>query len=413
MYVLNSSDLSGGATVGLLQLLKHLRSNDYRAYLVLPDEPLPYEASVLRQLSDDISVVSMGGGWTKSSRSVFRRLLSEGAQAVRTLFYMVPQLQLRELMRRWEIDLVYTNSVMVLDGALAARLNGRPHIWHVKERIGRGENTRFYVPDPLPVSVICALSSIIIVMSKYIAEPFAQHRKMDKVEIVYDGIDLELFADEKKGVHLRRRLHVASDEWLVGMIASLGAEWKRHEIFIEMAARLKERVPKVRFVHFGKIPDPSTYHWEYYQHLCELVHRLGLDDRFIWGGVIEDVAEMMDALDVLVHPCDTEPFGRVAIEAMAARKPVVGPDRGGIAESIMHNETGFLVQPGNAIAFADATEILLKDSNLRGRMGNLGHSRVEERFTIQEHAKRIRQLFDLVTCQQGQAYTTTGVNVSL
>jgi glycosyltransferase involved in cell wall biosynthesis len=244
--------------------------------------------------------------------------------------------------------------------------------------------------------VIELLSSRIIVMGSFIAETFSHHRRTAKVVKVYDGLDLRDFHQPADGKTLRTLLHIQDDEFLVGLIASINASWKKHEIFIQMAALLKETLPKVRFVHFGHIPSPSTHHWKRYDTLCRMIEELDLKDHFIWAGVVADIPQMMDALDVLVHPCDTEPFGRVAIEAMAAGKPVVGPARGGIAESVVNGQTGFLVEPGNPEAFAKAAEYLLVNPGLRREMGCAGRARVEAHFSIQYHVMNMIEVFDEV-----------------
>src|SRR5207247_6820038 len=109
--------------------------------------------------------------------------------------------------------------------------------------------------------------------------------------------------------------------------------------------------------------------WRRYRRLVEQARSLGLEKRATIGVFCPDIVQMMEAVDVLVHPCDIEPFGRVAIEAMAARRPVVGPCRGGIAESVVHGETGLLVPPDDVMAFAEATAVLAADPELRARMG--------------------------------------------
>lgn len=101
---------------------------------------------------------------------------------------------------------------------------------------------------------------------------------------------------------------------------------------------------------------------------------------FIWGGVVRNIPEMMAAVDLLVHPTDVEPFGRVAIEAMATGVPVVGAAGGGIAESIVDGQTGLLVPPDQPKAFVEAAMKLLQDVHLRSRMGEAGARRVKEIF---------------------------------
>ena len=69
-------------------------------------------------------------------------------------------------------------------------------------------------------------------------------------------------------------------------------------------------------------------------------------------GHVHNVPALLHNLDVLVHTTDREPFGRVFIEAMAARKPIVAFNSGGAAEIVVDGETGFLVPPGDVEAMA-------------------------------------------------------------
>ena len=396
MFVLGSSDLAGGATTGLFQLLKFLPRDRYRAYLVLPEVPRTDDEQELKQVVAEIATVDMGGGWIKNSRRGLRGWLSEGAQHLRTLFHLRPQMRLRELIKRWSVDLVYTNGTTLIDGAIAARLSGCPHVWHIKERIGKGENTEFYLPDSLAVSAIAGLSSRIVAMSNFVAEPFSQHSGTGKLRVIHDGVDLASFKLDGSGRSLRQRLGVPEDELLVGNVGVI-RPLKRPDMFVQTAALLKGRVPKVRFVHFGRVPEPSNHDWNYYKYLRSLITESGLEKHFIWGGVIQNIPEMMTALDVLVHTCDQEGFGRIAIEAMAAQKPVIGPSRGGIAESVVHGETGFVSNPRDPAAFAAATERLLRNPDLRRQMGVAGRARVEKHFSIEQHVKTVLELLDMVS----------------
>ena len=93
-------------------------------------------------------------------------------------------------------------------------------------------------------------------------------------------MDVDSFAGDCNGGALRSALGVAEDEVLVGMSASLSATWKQHAVFVEMAARLAETFPRVRFVAFGSEPRRTGRRvydrtWRYYQGLQEQVQRLG------------------------------------------------------------------------------------------------------------------------------------------
>ncbi|HOQ89417.1 MAG TPA: glycosyltransferase, partial [Candidatus Hydrogenedentes bacterium] len=90
-----------------------------------------------------------------------------------------------------------------------------------------------------------------------------------------------------------------------------------------------------------------------------------------------------------------EPFGLVAVEAMAAGKPVVASRSGGLADIIVDGETGLLVPPGDPRCLAEAIARLLSDPNIRNSMGIAGRQRVEEHYDW--HAVIRRHYIPLLT----------------
>jgi glycosyltransferase involved in cell wall biosynthesis len=185
------------------------------------------------------------------------------------------------------------------------------------------------------------------------------------------------------------------------MVAGLTSTLKRHDLFTKTAGQLQRQFPEARFAVFGTVPRKPVkwlYNtaYEYSLGIQRLVQEEGLAERFIWAGFCPDVPTLMSSLDILVHPCDVEGFPRVAIEAMAAGKPVVGPNRGGIAESVVDRETGFLVDAGRVDAFVSATAQLIRDPELRREFGEKGRQRVKELYSQQQHVSLIDQIYSEV-----------------
>lgn len=101
-----------------------------------------------------------------------------------------------------------------------------------------------------------------------------------------------------------------------------------------------------------------------------------------WLGRREDVSAVMKALDVLVFPSHWEGFGLVLIEAMAARTAVVATSTSSIPEIVTDGVEGILVPPRDPVALADALVRLLRDPELRTRMGAAGRAKVERCYTL-------------------------------
>lgn len=107
-----------------------------------------------------------------------------------------------------------------------------------------------------------------------------------------------------------------------------------------------------------------------------------------------DLAAWYAAADVVAVPSAwPEPFGIVGLEAMAAGRPVVATDLGGVREWLVPNETGFAVPPRDAAGFAAAIARLVGDAELRGRMGAAARARVDALHTLDCHVDRIVELY--------------------
>jgi len=110
------------------------------------------------------------------------------------------------------------------------------------------------------------------------------------------------------------------------------------------------------------------------------------------------------AANVFVLPSVIDPDGgmdnlpTVIMEAMATGLPVVSTNIGGIPEMVVENKTGFLVQPGDAPAMADAIEKVITDPLLAQRLGECGYDRARTLFAIE---KNVRELCALIKIGRG------------
>lgn len=126
-----------------------------------------------------------------------------------------------------------------------------------------------------------------------------------------------------------------------------------------------------------------------------LVHSLGLRDRTTFPGRLDEsnLHLYYAAADVTVVPSHYEPFGLVAIEAMASRTPVVVSQVGGLQYTVVPEVTGLLAPPQDVEAFATAIDRILGDPALRDRLGEQARQRVETHFSWASVATRLGDLY--------------------
>ena len=193
------------------------------------------------------------------------------------------------------------------------------------------------------------------------------------IRLIYSGIDPMPYTG------LQSDAHGATDSAVVAMLAVL-QERKGHRFLLDAARMLKGRGRKIRYVFAG---DGSLK-----TQLQTLVQTLGLQEEVSFVGFVKDVPKFLSSIDVLVLPSLYEGLGVAALEGMAAGKPVVATRVGGLAESIVDGETGFLVPPEDGAALADAIDRLVADPSMARAMGRKGSARVLSNFTIEQMASQ-------------------------
>jgi glycosyltransferase involved in cell wall biosynthesis/uncharacterized membrane protein len=116
--------------------------------------------------------------------------------------------------------------------------------------------------------------------------------------------------------------------------------------------------------------------------VATVVEMQGLEAKVELLGARGDVRELLASSDIFVLSSQSEGHPVSLLEAMAAGLPVVATDVGGVAESVVHRQTGLLVPAGNVTALAAALERLVEDEQLRRRLGTAGRARARELFDL-------------------------------
>ena len=137
------------------------------------------------------------------------------------------------------------------------------------------------------------------------------------------------------------------------------------------------------------------------QRIEQLVQALGLNEHTQFVGQVEHhlVPLYYTAADVCVIPSHYEPFGLVAVEAMACGTPVVASDVGGLKFTVIPEETGLLVPPQNVAGFADAIARILNDELWAGKLRRQASLRVQQNFSWTGVAARLSDLYRRLLAQ--------------
>jgi glycosyltransferase involved in cell wall biosynthesis len=209
----------------------------------------------------------------------------------------------------------------------------------------------------------------------------------DRVELLYPGVDTTRFHPRIDGLKVRFDAGIDKAAPLVAMIARF-QDVKGHDVFQAMARQVAQQIPEARFIVAGENTQTSADNVYKTRILGTARTDPLLNTRLTYLGFRPDVERVVAAADVVVCASRFESYGMVNVEAMASGKPVVSTNRGGPAETVVHDETGFLVPPGDAAVLAKHVITLLQDSALRQRMGEAGRQRAEVMFSVEAMVKQ-------------------------
>lgn len=370
----------GGAEQSLLELLPRLDRRRYQPLLLhtagahwvgdpeladLPTIPALRAASVLGAKRDELKP----GVLASASYLLASRRLA---------------LSLRRTIMAEHIDLVHTNALKShLLGGFAARLAGRPLVWHVRDILSEAPARKWllqaaYLGRPY-----------VIAISEAVAAQFAPLRDRLNLRVIHNGIPLDKFCPGPPSAALQEELGLREDDQVV-LVAGRLTPWKGHRTLLEAMRLVRARHPRARLLVLGAV----TF-WEaaYEEELRAKAHEEGVADIVQWLGFREDVAEILRLCSVFVLPSVEEPFGRALVEAMATGKPVIGTNSGGVPEVVADGSSGLLVPPHDGAALAQAITRLLSNPTEAEDLGAAARRRANRYFDIHRVAREVQEVY--------------------
>jgi len=308
---------------------------------------------------------------------------------------------LKRLIRTRKVDLVHARSRAPAWSALWAARSA--HVKFVTTYHGvytsGGRLKRLY-------NSVMARGDAVIANSEFTAEhvraehPFAA----SKLITIPRGVDMEAFrpaaVSSQRLDQLARLWRIKPDRRdLIILLPGRMTSWKGHREAIEAAWRIAKRdLPPWRMIFVGDAQGRD----DYCNALQAKIANAGLEDRIELVGHCDDMPAAFSHADLVIAPSTrAEAFGRVAAEAGAMGKPVIGSDIGGQREIIVSGETGWLTPPGDAEALAEAmARVLAMGPEARAAMGRAAEARIASKFTAAALQRATLDVYDRLIGRQ-------------
>ena len=287
-------------------------------------------------------------------------------------------LSLGRLMRATRPDLLVVVTSAVPAALVAARLQQIPTVVFVGEILDKGVvvSRGRSLAAAATARLTAKLANGVVCCSDAVAQQFSPSSTL-LVRTIYPGVD----GTHGDGDGARfRMLHDLGDAAPCLAVVGNVTPARGQDLAIRAVARLREELPGIRCVIAG-VAHPRPGDVAYRHELTALARRLGVEDRVDFVGLVDPIADLYAAADIVINPARfNEPFGRVAIEALSAGCAVVAARVGAVPEIVRHGREALLFAPEDDGALAAAILLLWHDRELRETLVRQGQRRIAAQF---------------------------------
>lgn len=374
LVVAHTTDLSG-ANKSLLGIIEQLSSKV--EFVVVVNNKDGEFIGKLKKLN--IRVVYKKYSWiyAKPRINFFKRIIRFNIDFIKYyIFRHISKNTLREFSQE-RFDLIYTNTSTVDFGAIISEKLKIPHIWHIREFGEEDFGFKCIVSNRYRKKIL-KNSKFIILISNALKEKYINYMgsDVDNLRVIYNGLNVEnLYSPIRE-----RRF----DNEINLLIAGQVCEAKGQNQAIDAVGKLREKGFPINLYIAGTVDE---------EYLNRSLNNYS-DTKWIKVlGLVNDIKELRNKVDIELVCSRNEAFGRVTLEAMLHGIPVVGSNVGGTLELINDRNTGMIYKYEDINDLAEKIEILIKDRKLYELIIN---NAVEfaSKFTIEKTANEVLQRFN-------------------
>lgn len=368
--ILHVAQAAGGVDRYIRMLLKYLDKEKFENILVCSQD---FHEEDYRDLVDSFEQVEMT-----------RAIGSSDLKAIK---------EVRALIKKYNPDIVYAHSskagaiTRVADIGLKNHCIYNPHGWAFNMRCSAKKKAMYTaiekIAAPFCDKIICISDA---------EKQSALDKKIckeDKLQVIFNGMDIEAYENEVHGAVKRKDLNIPEDAFVVGMVGRISPQ-KAPDVFVKMAKHVKDEVPNAHFIIVGNGNQEDE------------IRKYAEDNDFSNSlhitGWVDNPMSYVELFDVACLLSRWEGFGLALPEYMMAGKPIVASRVDAIPNIIRNGENGLLVEVDDDIGTSKAVLRILREDGLRKKIVAQGledvHNRFNARRVSEEHSKLFNKEMD-------------------
>mgnify|MGYP000866756789 FL=1 len=368
--IMHISQSNGGVAKYLKMLFKYLDKDKYEQILVYPSEYIS-EKEEFEVLVDKIEFADM----------VREISIKDDIKSI---------IQIYKLIKKYNPDLIYLHSSKA--GALGRIINiiaRKPiiynsHGWAFNMDISKIKKYIYRLIEKF----LARYCNKIIAISEQEKISAIDNKicKEDKIEVIYNGIDIgEYEASKLDKIEARGNKDIPNDSLVIGMVGRI-CKQKSVDTFVKVAARIKSTIPNSYFVIVGDGDEREK--------IESLIEELGLKDSVLITGWVKNTYEYIQTFDIAMLLSRWEGFGLAIAEYMVSEVPIIATNVDAIPNLIKNNEDGILVEVDNIDEVFKSTIKIVEDKEFANKIINNSKNKVLNNFDIRRVVYQHQKLFE-------------------
>lgn len=281
-----------------------------------------------------------------------------------------------KILHVWKADVIYSNASVIYFGLLIAKILRKPHVWHFREFGDLDFNLRMDLGNKF-FTFLQQRSEAIICIS----ESVKKHHRLENapnVHLVYNGV---AFRESFNFYRNNYQSYIPNEDFQFLIVGRLNDK-KGQEVAIEALATVINRCYKSKLLIAGSGKRDG---------LMKMISEYALEKHVSFLGFLDDPFEAYTLVDATLVCSTYEAMGRVAVESMAAMKPVIGFDAYGTSELIEHEKTGLLYKDGPE-DLARQMIWLIENPDLANEIALNAWKEAKEKYSIEHYADQMFQV---------------------
>lgn len=372
----------GGANRSLFELTKEMKNKGHNVSVVVLHKNCPIDIN-LRETG--INTFPCFFGWWVEP-DYWNGILKYGFRLLHVLQFGAVN-KISKYVKENNIDIIHSNSSCIDIGTLVAKKTRVKHVWHFREYGEEDYNLVYMAGRQASMEKVNRDTDKVIFISRALRESYGSLISDEKAEVVYNGISTNYKSKEK-----------TYNSVLTFLISGNLNVNKNQMLVLKAVEVLRQRGVTNFQVKIAGECTSLKQSKKYKEQLLNYIKEHNLTNVELLG-YVEDMKKLREETDVEIVASVSEAFGRVTVEGMFSRNPVLVSDAGANPELVEPGTTGLIFKNRDAEDLAEKMNYLIETPQMVRDMGENAYHYAIENFTIQKNADNIEKIYESIMYQ--------------